>query len=146
MPPIRRTPEASLMHTMKRLACLAAAVTCFTTLPSFADDPFGQIRVAANRSEFRGHCPVEVIFTGNIDFTMPHPRGFAMNYFWARSDGAKSRTVVVKPGPSQRMLVVREPWRLGANGQAYNISATLHVNSGNTHLRESSRTIHVECR
>jgi len=135
-----------MLRKTKTRLLLLCGIAATTALPAFADDPFGAIRVAVNRSEFRGRCPAEVVFTGNIDFNMPHPRGFVMNYFWERIDGAKSPTRVVRPGPNQRMQVVRETWRLGGHNQVHEVFATLHVNSGNTHLRETSRTVRVECR
>jgi hypothetical protein len=109
-------------------------------------NPFGVIRVAANRSSYVGTCPVEVIWTGNINLNSPHPAGFVFNYFWTRSDGAKGPVTVVQPKASQQMLIVREPWSLGAAGQHYDLSVTLHVNSGNTHLEESSRVVSVTCK
>ena len=132
------------MQTYRRavFAALAVAAT-LPAIPSFAD-PFGPIHVAVNRHEYHGRdCPVEVLFTGTINFSMPHPRGFSMSYFWERSDGAKSRVEVVHPGPNQRSLVVREPWRVGGH---HEVSATLHVNSGNTHLREGSPVVRIDCR
>ena len=133
------------MQGTARKLLLALALGA-AAMPALADDPFGAVRVAVNRSEYHGRCPAELIFTGNVDFNLPHPRGFVMNYYWERSDGAKSPTKVVRPGPNQRMLVVRETWRVGGHGQAHDVFATLHVNSGNTHLRETSRTVRVECR
>ena len=135
------------MHRNPKWAAIAAftlAAAC--ALPAAAQDAFGNVRVEANRHEFRGACPAQLVFTGTIEFNMPHPRGFTMNYSWERSDGAKGPVHVVRPGPNQRVLVVRENWRLGGRGQTHDVSVTLHVNSGNTHLRESSRRVRVECR
>jgi hypothetical protein len=111
-----------------------------------AQDPFGPIRIGANRSKYVGACPVEVVFTGNINLNLPHPRGFTFNYQWTRSDGAKGPVNVVHPTPGQRMLVVKEPWTLGAPRKTYDLSVTLHVNSGNTHLEQQSQTVAVHCR
>ena len=130
-------------NTAKRAVFVIAAFAAVLPAAARAEGPFGPIHVAVNRHEFRGHCPVEVLFTGTINFE-DHPRGFAMNYFWERSDGAKSETHVVHPSPHQRSMVVREPWHIG--GGHHDVSATLHVNSGNTHLRESSPTVRIECR
>src|SRR6476619_5069363 len=90
-----------------------AAAAALVPAAAHAEGPFGPIHVAVNRHEYPGHCPVEVLFTGTINFEHPHPRGFAMNYHWERSDGAKGPVQVVHPGPNQRSLVVREPWRIG---------------------------------
>jgi hypothetical protein len=128
-----------------KMFLLAVPAVLALAPPAFAD-AFGPIRVAANRGQYTGHCPVEVTFTGNIDFVLPHPKGFVFNYHWERSDGAKGPVRVVRPGPNQRMLVLHEKWRVGARGQTYDLTETLFVNSGNTHLSESSRPVHVECR
>lgn len=130
--------------------CSIALLLAFGTLSisqaGFAADAFGPIRIGANRSKFVGACPVEIIFTGNINLNSPHPKGFAFNYYWTRSDGAKGPVTVVKPSPSQNMLIVKEPWTFGAAGQRYDVSVTLHVNSGNTHLAQASQTVSVACR
>ena len=109
------------------------------------DDVFGAIRVAANRGRFVGRCPVDIIFTGNINLNMPHPRGLTFNYYWMRSDGAKGPVTVVHPGPAEKLLIVREPWHLGAAGHHYDASVTLFVNSGNTHLEQASSAVSVTC-
>jgi len=113
---------------------------------ALAADPFGPIRIGASRSKYVGACPVEVIFTGNINLNAPHPHGFAFNYSWLRSDGAKSSVNVVHPTPSQHMLIVKEPWSLGAPGRHYDISVKLLVNSGNTHIEQESQVVSVTCR
>ena len=113
---------------------------------ALAQDIFGPIRIGANRSRYVGACPAEVIFTGNINLNSPHPRGLAFNYYWIRSDGAKSPVNVVHPSPAQHMLVVKEPWTLGAAGRHYDISVKLFVNSGNTHLEQTSQVVSVTCK
>jgi hypothetical protein len=135
-----------LMHQYRRaaLAALALAAT-LPAIPSMAE-PFGPVHVAVNRHEYHGRgCPIEVLFTGTINFTMPHPKGFSMSYFWERSDGAKSEVHDVRPGPNQRSLVVRDPWKLGGPGFHRDVHATLHVNSGNTHIQERSPQVLVDC-
>jgi len=74
------------------------------------------------------------------------PKGFSFNYYWVRSDGAKGPVNVVRPSPSQNMLVVKEPWTLGAAGQHYDLSVKLFVNSGNTHLEQTSQVVSVTCK
>src|SRR3954463_671918 len=108
------------MHRTKRAIVAAVGVACTgVAMPSFAEDPFSRVHVAVNRHEFHGSCPTEVIFTGSINFAMPHPRGFTKKYSWDRSDGAKGRVHVVRPEPSQHTLVVRDTWRLGGHGQKH---------------------------
>jgi hypothetical protein len=143
---IYRRPINNTKGAAMRIRAVLFAIPAMLVLvpPAFAQ--FGAIRVAANRSQYVGHCPAEVLFTGNINFTLPHPQGFVFNYRWDRSDGAKGPVHVVRPGPHEKMLVVRDKWRLGARGQNHDISETLVVNSGNTHLSESSPSVHIECR
>jgi hypothetical protein len=105
--------------------------------------PFGPIRVAVNRSQYVGSCPVDIVFTGTINFTMPHPQGLTFNYYWERSDGAKTPVRIVRPQDSQRSSVVRETWHLGAAGQKYSASTTLFVNSGNSHGSQASPVVNV---
>jgi hypothetical protein len=133
-----------LKNSARTAVFVIAAMAVIAPAASYADGPFGSVHVNVNRHEYKGHCPVEVLFTGTINFEHPHPRGFAMNYHWERSDGAKGPVQVVHPNPEQRNLVVREPWHIG--GGHHDLSATLFVNSGNTHIRETSQNVHVECR
>ena len=128
-----------------QLFLLAIPAIAAITPPAFGE-AFGPIHVAANRGHYVGHCPVEIVFTGDIDFVLPHPKGFVFNYHWERSDGAKGAVKVVRPGPNERRLVIHDKWRLGAHAQAHDVAATLVVNSGNTHLSETSPTVHIECR
>jgi hypothetical protein len=122
-----------------------AAVLCMSQAV-FAADIFGPIRIGANRSKYVGVCPVEVVFTGNINLNSPHPQGLSFNYQWTRSDGAKGPVNVVRPSPTQKMLLVKEPWSIGAAGKHYDLSVTLFVNSGNTHLEEKSQVVSVTCK
>lgn len=122
------------------------AVPLLASATAVLAEPFGPIHVAVNRHEYRGRgCPIEIVYTATINFEMPHPRGFVFNYHWERSDGAKSAVRVVRPSPGERSMVVRETWRLGGPGRDYDASQTIHVNSGNTHIAESSPTVRVEC-
>ncbi len=113
---------------------------------ALAADTFGPIRIAANRSKYVGACPVEVVFTGNINLNRPHPKGLTFNYYWVRSDGAKGQVNVVRPSPSQNMIVVKEPWSVGRAGQHYDISVKLFVNSGNDHLEQASQVVSLTCK
>jgi hypothetical protein len=137
---------------VRTMICASAGALVFALAlgvsePVFSQgNPFGALRIGANRSAFTGKCPVSVIFTGNIKLNMPHPQGFTFNYSWVRSDGAKGPVNVVHPGPNERMLVVKEPWEVGAAGHHYDLSVTLHVNSGNTHLQEQSQVVSVNCK
>lgn len=127
------------------LAAAVAIPAIAGALPAAADG-FGPVHVAVNRHEHHGRCPVEVVFTASINFTLPHPRGFTFSYHWERSDGAKGPTRVVRPGPNERTLVVHDRWRLGGRGESYDISETIHLGSGNERIRETSPTVHIDCR
>ena len=137
------------MHRLPRfssiLALLFVGFGFAISSPALAEDPFGPIRVAANRGSYNGPCPVTIVFTGNINYAA-HPEVFTYSYYWVRSDGARSRVFNARRSRGQHMLVVRDTWRLGARGSQYDVSETLFVNSGNTHLQEQSRTIPVRCR
>ena len=133
-----------MRHFYIALCAVTAALSISQT--ALAQEPFGQIRVGANRSKYAGACPVEVIFTGNINMNMPHPKGFTFNYYWVRSDGGKGQVNVVHPPAGQRMLIVKEPWTLGVPGKHYDLSVTLFVNSGNTHLQQASQVVSISCR
>ena len=113
---------------------------------ALAADLFGPIRIGANRSKYVGACPVEVIFTGNINLNSPHPQGFVFNYHWERSDGAKGPVNVVRPSSAQNMVVVKDAWTLGAAGQHYEVSVKLFVNSGETHLEQTSQVVPLTCK
>ena len=128
---------------VSHLVLAAAALSTIT--PAFAE-PFGPIHVAANRSMYKGRgCPIEVTYTATINFVMPHPKGFVFNYHWERSDGAKGPTRVVRPSEHERTLVVHDKWKLGAPGKTFDVSETIHVNSGNDHIQEGSPSVHIEC-
>jgi hypothetical protein len=134
------------MKNITRTAVLATlAAATLVPLAASADDLFGPIHMAVNRHEYRGRgCPVDVLFTGTINFAPHHPP-FSMNYSFDRSDGARGPVHVVHVKPGERSLVVREHWRLGGHGQRHEVDATLRVNSGNTHLSESSPRVRIEC-
>ncbi|MGE5616324.1 MAG: hypothetical protein ACM3X5_05355 [Bacillota bacterium] len=138
--------EEHVMRTTCRLAGSLILVSVSSLLPvADALAQFGPIHVAANRAEYRGRgCPIDVIFTGSINFAMPHGP-LAFNYHWERSDGAKSPQQVMRVGANVRSTVVREHWRLGAPGTTYDANATLFVNSGNEHFREGSPNVHIHC-
>jgi len=133
---------------MRRSSVLFLAVVAAFSVSRavLAQDLFGPIRIGANRSKYVGACPVEVVFTGNINLNSPHPRGFSFKYYWVRSDGAKGPVNVVRPSPTQRMLIVKEPWTLGVAGRHYDLSVKLFVNSGNTHLEQTSQVVSVTCK
>ena len=129
-----------------RIPHLVIALAAGVAATAASAEPFGNIHVAANRSQYIGRgCPIEVIYSASINFVMPHGP-LAFNYHWQRSDGAKGPVQVVRVPPGQRSMVVRERWRLGGPGRNYDVSTTIHLNSGNTHLQESSPTVHIECR
>jgi hypothetical protein len=119
----------------------------FVVVPraSGEENPFSSVHVASNWGRYVGGCPVDLVFTGTINLRA-HPNGLVFNYYWVRSDGAKSPTRVLRPGVRQRSVVVHEHWRLGGTGSRYSASMRLFVNSGNTHIEDSSRTVQVICR
>lgn len=133
------------MRFIRNTALAAAAASVLATAASA--EPFGPIHMAANRHQYVGKaCPIEIVFTATINFTMPHPKGFVFNYHWERSDGAKTGQQVVRPPEGQRSMVIHERWKIGKAGSTHDVSETIFVNSGNTHLQETTPTVHVECR
>jgi hypothetical protein len=139
------------MHRNHRIALvfLAVAVVAIISISQLgyaSGDPFGPIHVAANRSAYNGNgCPVEIIFTATINFVEPHG-DMVFNYHWERSDGGKTSVEVVRVPRNKRSVTLREKWRLGAPGHHYDASVTLFVNSGNSHLSETSRNVSVTCK
>ena len=125
---------------------LAVAAAFGMAFPALAADLFGPIRIGASRSKYVGACPVEVVFTANINLNSPHPQGFVFNYHWERSDGAKGPVNVVRPSSAQNMVVVKDAWTLGAAGQHYEVSVKLFVNSGETHLEQTSQVVPLTCK
>jgi hypothetical protein len=132
------------MRSSSLLLVIAAALSISHV--GLAADPFQSIRVGANRSRYVGACPVEIVFTGNINLNSPHQKGLAFNYYWLRSDGAKGPVNLVRPSPSQRMVIVKEPWTLGTPGRHQEVSVRLFVNSGETHLEQPSQVVSVTCK
>ena len=96
----------------------AAAAALTISHAALASDLLGSIRIEASRSRYVGACPVEVIFTGNVSLNSPHAKGASFNYYWTRSDGGKGPVNVVKPGPAQHMVIVKEPGPSAAPGGA----------------------------
>ena len=127
-----------------RLLGVAAAFSISSS--ALAADLFGPIRIGVNRSKYVGACPVEVVFTGNINLNSPHPNGFVFNYSWVRSDGAKGPVTVVRPPATQNMVIVKEPWKLGEAGKHYDISVKLQANSGVTHVEQASQVVSITCK
>jgi hypothetical protein len=126
---------------------LFAAATALTiSHAALANDLLGSIRIGASRSRYVGACPVDVVFTGNINLNTPHAKGASFNYYWTRSDGAKGPVNVVRPGPGQHMVIVKEPWTLSGPGRRQDVSVKLFVNSGNTHLEQTSQVVSVTCK
>ena len=135
------------MRARSKWAAAAAAAALLTCAAwAFAEgNPFSAVRVGASRSTYTGPCPATIHFTGNIDYVMPHPKGFVYHYHWERSDGNRSKVVVVRPDAGQRRLVVHDSWQLGERGKRSDVSVTLVVDSGNTHESASSRTVSISC-
>lgn len=132
-----------------RVSSLFPVLALALAIPSAAtadDNLFGPLRVGVNRGNYTGNCPVQIIYTGNVNIVSYPKGGFIFNYSWTRSDGAKGPVTVVRPTPGQRMVIVKDTWTLGAAGKHYQVSETLHVNSGNIHLEEASKPITITCR
>ena len=89
---------STMPQSLARFLAIAFAVVISHT--ALATEPFGPIRIGANRSKYVGACPVDIVFTGNINLNSPHPKGFSFNYYWVRSNGAKGPVNVVRPSPS----------------------------------------------
>jgi hypothetical protein len=122
-----------------------AVVGLIVVMAVSAEGQFSSVVVNANRSKYTGACPVNVTFTGNINYSAPHPHVFTYSYQWVRSDRAKGpRTNVrVEPKTSNR-LIVRDSWQIGRSGD---YSETLLADSGNTHMKQpSATTVHIVCK
>ncbi len=130
---------------MRKLALVIAVPALIAAVPASAE-VLGGLRLGANRSNYHGACPVEVVFTANVLITNNHGPAGVFNYHWERSDGAKGPQQVVRVGSAAETLIYKEHWRLGRSGTVHDISVTFHANSGNQHLQETSQTIHIECR
>ncbi|HTS85983.1 MAG TPA: hypothetical protein VMG61_12820 [Usitatibacter sp.] len=130
---------------MRKLALALAVPALIAAVPASAE-VLGGLRLGANRSNYNGACPVEVVFTANVLITNNHGPGGAFNYHWERSDGAKTAVQVVRVGPGGETLIYKEHWRLGRPGSIHDISVTFHANSGNQHMQETSQTVHIQCR
>src|SRR5208283_5705893 len=115
---------------------LAVVAALSITHAALATDIFGPIQIGANRSKYVGARPLGVVFTGNINLNSPNPKGLSSNYYWTRSDGAKGPVKIVRPSPSENMVIVKEQWTPGAAGQHYDLTVKLFVNFGNTHLEQ----------
>jgi hypothetical protein len=140
------TPPALRRVALAGLALLAILALA-APLAAVEASPFGPVHVAANRASYDGKgCPIEIVYTATVSLPGPHPQGFALNYHWERSDGAKGPENVVRPAAGKRSMSVKETWRLGAPGKHVDASVKLFVNSGNTHLSETSPTVSVTCR
>ena len=136
-----------LRNVSRAVSASLLAIIVFIVLPrtSAEENPFSSVHVASNWGRYAGNCPVDLVFTGTINLRA-HPNGLVFNYYWLRSDGSKSPIRVVRPGFRQRSVVIHERWRLGGAGSRYRASMRLFVNSGNTHVEDSSPTVQVICR
>lgn len=114
------------------LSCLASTV---------AAQGIGGVTVKASPESYNGPCPARIRFTGVIE-VQRYP--MSLNYHWERSDGAKGPVKVFHVNKGTRTITTVEMWQLSTPGRQQ-VSATLHVNSGNEHLSSSAR-VHVNCR
>src|SRR3974377_1203205 len=107
------------------LSCLASTV---------AAHEIGGVTVKASPETYNGPCPARIRFTGLIEIQR-YP--MTLNYHWERSDGAKGPVKVFHATRTTRTLTTVEPWQISNPGRQQ-VSATLHVNSGNEHLSSSA--------
>lgn len=120
---------------------LVAVLALSFLVSTAAAQGIGGVTVKASPETYNGPCPARIRFTGLIE-VQRHP--MTLNYHWERSDGAKGPVKVFHVNPGTRTITTVEPWQLSTPGRQQ-VSATLHVNSGNEHL-SSSATVHVNCR
>lgn len=130
---------------MRKLAFALAVPALIASIPAAAE-VLGGLHVNANHRDYKGSCPVELVFTASVNITNNHGPGAVFNYHWERSDGAKTAQQVVKVGPGGETLVYKDHWRLGKSGTIHDVSVTFHANSGNQHMQETSQNVHIECR
>lgn len=129
----------------RKLGAIAlAALALSAAAPALADGPFENVRVAANRAEHRGACPVAIVYTATVNLR-PH-RGVVFQYHWQRSDGAKSPSQVVRARNGENSFVFREEWRVGGRGTEGDFSDAIVLASGTVHERVESPPVHVRCR
>jgi len=121
--------------------CLVAVLVLSCLASTAAAQGIGGVRVKAHPETYNGPCPARIRFTGVIQ-VQHHP--MTLNYHWERSDGLKGPVKVFHVTGNTRTITTVELWQLNKPGHEQ-ISATLHVNSGNEHL-SSSATVRVTCR
>jgi hypothetical protein len=133
------------MQASRKFRVIVLGILLGSSAAAVADGPFAGVLTAANRAKYSGTgCPISIVYTATINL---HPHnGLAFNYHWERSDGAKGATHVVRPGRDENSIVVRDTWRLGAPGQHYDVSETIHIKSGNTHEQFTTPVVDVTCR
>ena len=127
------------------LHAFAVALLLGASAAAHAAKPFDEVHVAANRDRYTGHCPVTIVYSATVRF-QPHDRGFVFNYHWERTNGSKGPVRRVRVSPGERSMLLRESSRVGRSGEERDAAATLYLNSGDTHERHLSPTIHVVCR
>lgn len=131
---------------MRIVMLLAVAATA--AVPALAQKgPFSSVRVTPSQAQFANRkCPVEIVFTGAIALAPSAGRDFYFNYTWERTDGSRGASKFVRPRPGQRVVTVRERWKVGERGRELEAGAILHVTSGNTTVNAASPMVKVHCR
>ena len=124
---------------------LACALLLGASTVALAAGPFGEVHIAANRDRYAGHCPVTILYSATVHFR-PHDRGFVFHYHWERTNGSTGPVRRVRVSPGERFMLLRESSRLGRKGEEREATATLYLDSGDTHERHLSPTIPVVCR
>jgi len=121
--------------------CLVAVFVLSCLASTAAAQGIGGVTVKASPDTYNGPCPAKIRFTGVIEVLH---RPMTLNYHWERSDGAKGPVKVFHVTGNTRTITTVEMWQLNTPGREQ-ITATLHVNSGNDHL-SSSATVRATCR
>ena len=126
--------------------CLFLSINNIGMAKGNSGNHFGPVNVAASRHSYTGTgCPVNIVFTGTINFRMPHD-AFEFSYYWKRSDGAMSQKQSVSVPKNQRSMVVRDDWSLGSKGTKYNAWEALCVSTGNTRVTKKSPVVRIICK
>jgi hypothetical protein len=121
--------------------------------------PISMIRTWAFPGKYTGECPKKIVFYGLIELTQPA----VITYHWERSDGAKSKPVVLdlskaiigqkgngisintKTGASFPFPYPQSEWRLGGAGKTTSVTETFVVETGNQKLKVTAPNVELNC-
>lgn len=103
------------------ILCMVGLIAILAVFGSETRGQIALVKAAVNYSHYRGPCPANLRFTGNIRVD---PGVTSYSYQWGRSDGAKSQAKVVRVGNGTgRFLVVHER-AIGTSGPSVGTSAS----------------------